>query len=255
MKGAKTEAKQRAKRRLIAMKISLVFAVSGFLILTLSSTILKDWIIIGYGVRFLGKVQLVGQCLSFMSSACVIIYGIPVIKAAREQKKELEQKMRSVQNRSRVLADYAKDSTNPDLTRRRLQQLQDEIPALEDLVMQCLEQMDAMDALQEKQNALIEANDARYLKDTINVLDNVERRICQNFRNVINLCIAADSAESLDEKKVNKYLKDNRKKLSNTKELLKASADWINQYNADEDSDRSEVENWIAVIRDSLRGE
>ena len=79
MKGAKTEAKQRAKRRLIAMKISLVFAVSGFLILTLSSTILKDWIIIGYGVRFLGKVQLVGQCLSFMSSACVIIYGIPVI--------------------------------------------------------------------------------------------------------------------------------------------------------------------------------
>lgn len=239
---------RRTNKVLIA---NIVICAAGVLALILFSTLLKDWIIIGYGVRAFGMARRVSSCVAGFGIGGSLAQGLRLFMANKKQRARQAEK----RNRSRVLADYAKDSTNPDLTRRRLQQLQDEIPALEDLVMQCLEQMDAMDALREKQNALIEANDARYLKDTINVLDNVERRICQNFRNVINLCIAADSAESLDEKKVNKYLKDNRKKLSNTKELLKASADWINQYNADEDSDRSEVENWIAVIRDSLREE
>jgi len=235
--------------------VGAILTACGVLILALASTVMKNWIIIGYGVRALGKVRLVGICLTVLGAVFMAICAIPLIKATRRQKQQLDRKRQSAQNRSRVLADYAQDSTNPDFTRKRLEQLQDEIPELEDLVMQCLEQMDAMDVLQEKQNALIEANDARYLKDTVSVLNNVERRICRNFRNVINLCIAADSVESLDTEKVNKYLRDNRKKLSNTKELLKASADWINQYNAGEDGDRSEVENWITVIRNSLREE
>jgi len=241
------------RRQSAKVIVSTILAACGILVLILSNTAIKNWIIIGYGVRALSKVQLVGGCLTIFGVVLMVISSIPLIRATRKQKQQLDQKLRSEQNRSRVLADYAQNSTNPDLARKRLRQLQAEMPELEDLVIQCLDQMDTMDVLQEKQNALIEANDARYLKDTVSVLDNVERRLCQNFKNVINLCIAADSVESLDEKKVYQYLKDNRKKLSNTKELLRASADWINQYNAGEDSDRSEVENWIAVIRDSLR--
>lgn len=240
---------------MLTTTISVIMAICGLLIVVLSNTLLKDWIIIGYGVRALSKVQIAGSFLCILNLVFMIICNIPMLRAARKRQAQMEQKMRSAEDRSQVLSNYAKDSTNPDFTRKRLEQLREEVPELDDLVMQCLDQMDTMDLLQEKQNALIEANDARYLRDTMSVLDNVERRICRNFRNVINLCIAAESAESLDEKKVNKYLKDNRKKLSDTKELLKASADWINQYNAGEDSDRSEVENWIAVIRDSLREE
>lgn len=245
-----------ANRQHVTMVVvGAILAACGVLALALSSTVMKDWIIIGYGIRVLSKVRLVGICLVALGAMFMIICAIPLIKATRRQKQQLDQRRQSAQSRSQVLANYAHDSTNPDFTRKRLEQLQDEMPELEDLVMQCLEQLDTMDVLQEKQNALIEANDARYLKDTVSVLDNVERRICQNFRNVINLCIAADAIESLDTEKVNKYLRDNRKKLSNTKELLKASADWINQYNAGEDGDRSEVENWITVIRNSLREE
>lgn len=240
-------------RQKTAVIIGAIATICGVLGLILSSTLIKDWIIIGYGVRAISKIRIAGISLTIFGIVFTLISSIPIMKAARRQKRQVEQEARSAQNRSRVLRNYAQDSANPDFTRRRLEQLANETPELTGLVDRCMEQMDIMDTLQLKQEALIEANDARYLSDTVDVLNNVERRICRNFRNIINLCIAAESADSLDARKIDKYLKDNGKKLSDTKELLKASADWINQYNTDEDSDRSEVENWIAVIRESLK--
>lgn len=243
------------KLQVVTFWLSVSIVACGVLTLILSDTLLKDWIIIGYGVRALGSVRTVGIAIIVVGTIFVAIRIVPILKVLRRQQKQREREVTSARNKTRVLDDYAQDSENPDFTRKRLEQLRVETPELNDLVASCLDQMDQMDAIQEKQNALIEANDARYLKDTVAVLNNVERRLCRNFRSVINLCIAAESVDWLDKFKVEKNLSDNRKKLSDAKELLRASVDWINQYDNDADSDRSEVENWIAVIRNSLKEE
>jgi len=174
---------------------------------------------------------------------------------ARKHRQQIhEQELAQKRQQSKILADYAEDSTNPDFTRKRLQQLWKEIPETEELVERCLEQMDRMDRLQAKQEFLIESNSASYLKDTVSVLDNVERRICRNFQSIINLCIATDDIRNLGMEEIENSLHDNEKKLENTTELLKASAKRINQYNADGSENAwDEVESWIAVIRESLK--
>lgn len=246
MKGA-------TKPQIASFLLGSLMVIGGILVLILSNGLFRDWIIIGYGVRALGPVH--GMGIAIIAIGCVLmaIGGIPMLKTRRRQQQQQRRAKLSAQTRSRVLTDYAQDSENPEFTRKRLEQLSAETPQLEGLVTKCLKQMEMMDKLQAKQDALIEANDARYLKDTVMVLNNVERRLCRNFRSVINLCIAAESVERLDATKIERKLDDNRKKLDDAKELLKASADWINQYDSDADSDRSEVENWIAVIRDSLK--
>lgn len=228
--------------------------VIGIMLLILSRTVLKDQLIIRFGVRAIKHIY------TFEFSFSVIIAIFTVWRAVRfwrlqsQNKRRQAQKHEQAKQQAKVVTDYAEDSSNPIFTRRRLQQIAQEMPDLEELIGQCLDQMDRMDKLQMKQEILIETNDARYLKDTVVVLENVESRICRNFRNVINLCIAAEDLKHLDMKKIQKSLDDNEKKLSDTQELLKASVDWINQYNTDsQNSDRSEVENWIAVIRDSLK--
>lgn len=243
------------KLQIVTFWLSFLIIACGALVLILSNTVLKDWVIIGYGVRALGSVRVIGITIIVIGVIFLIIRSVPIIKVLCHQREMQEREAVSARNKSRILNDYAQNSENPDFTRKRLKQLVIESPELEDLVAKCLNQMDVMDTIQAKQNALIEANDARYLKDTVVVLDNVERRLCRNFRSIVNLCIAAESGDCLDNQKIEQKLDDNQKKLDAAKELLNASVDWINQYDSDADSDRSEVENWIAVIRDSLKEE
>lgn len=246
---------QKKKPRRAGLRIGWSLLVGGILVSILCSTTLKDWVIISFGVRQLGVIQLITRLVAVGGGILIGWNGLAFMRIWMAEKQAETQEQAEQQERSRVLQDYVEDNTNPDFTRRRLEQLQLEMPQFEDLVEKCLDQMDRMDRLQAKQQLLIEANDARYLKDTVAVLDKVERRICQNFRVVINLCITADD-EPLDMKQINRSLEDNEMKLGDTKELLKASVDWINQYNADGNiTDRSEVENWITVIRNSLKEE
>lgn len=234
-----------------------VIALSGSIgVFVLSNTFFKDWIIISIGIRAFQLIKIGEMVAIVVSTIFSGVSGIPLIVAMHTRKREQEQKLAQKEKKSRILADYAGDSTNPDFTRERLDQLWQEMPGLEDLVERCLGQMDRMDRLQDRQRVLIESNDARYLKDTVAVLDNVERRLCRNFQNIINLCIAADDIGHLDMKEIERNLSDNEKKLENTNELLKASAKRINQYNAgDDESIWNEVESWITTINESLKGD
>ena len=233
---------------------SIIATIVSALILILSHTAFKDQLIIRFGVREIKNVYNIEIGFLIAMIAFALVRAIKFFKMQSHYRRGREQEREQQRQQAQVLTDYAEDSSNPVFTRRRLEQLWREMPDLEDLIKRCLDQMDRMDKLQTKQEVLIETNDARYLKDTVTVLNNVEGRICRNFRTVINLCVAAEDPRYLDMKKINKSLNDNEKKLSDTQELLKASVDWINQYNADSsNNDRSEVENWVAVIRDSLK--
>lgn len=232
----------------------LTIFVIGMIALLLSKTVLKDWIIICFGVRALKVICNAESALLGGGLSYAILQHAPVIRSLIAERRQRQEEKSRKQQQSQMMVDYMEDSDNPELTRKRLEQLRSEMPELTMLIEQCIQQMDKMDALQEKQSLLIATNDARYLRKTIEVFNNVEGRICRNFRNVINLCIAADGAADIDMKKVDRFLDDNEKKLEDTRRLLKASADWINQYEADErENDCREVENWIAIIRESLK--
>lgn len=111
--------------------------------------------------------------------------------------------------------------------------------------------MNRMDTLQRKQNVLIQTNDAVYLKQTVEVLNGVERRICRNLRSIINMWITVDRYEQLDQADVKALLDDNESKLSDAMQLLDVSRKWVNSYN--ENTDGDEVQLWIKTIEDSLK--
>lgn len=235
------------------MKFGIGIVVMALVLCALMNTVLKDWVVIGFGIRVFGILRNVGFVVLALGLLVALIGAIPFYRELASERYAQQRATAAHRQQSQILSDYAKDSTNPELTRKRLRQLQQEMPSIDQLVERCLAQMDRMDKMQARQNVLIETNDAQYLRKTVEVFDKVERRLCQNFRNVINLCIATDLLDDEDERKINRHLADNDTKLNNAQELLDASVDWINQYNTDSASDRSEVENWIAVIRDSLK--
>lgn len=242
------------KRRKILFRIGIFITICGVLTTAIINTVMKDWLIIGYGIRAYVRTQRISGVIIIIGVLCLLCYGIFVLKWLCKQRRQEKAVQRSRQDRSQVLVNYVADSLNPEYMRKRLELLGQENPEFQTLVNACLKQMDEMDSLQEKQNNLISLNDASYLRETANVLDNVERHICGNLRNIINLCIAADTNDDLDLRKVEQNLNNSQATLSDARSLIRASADWINQYNNDANSsDTSEVERWLSVIRDSLR--
>lgn len=233
-------AEKRLRKKIL--RVGIIATVLSALVLILSGTLLKNWIIIGFGVRFYSGILIVEATIVGFAAVFTLGCSVPLLKEKLHKKQS-----------SQILTRYAEDSENPELAKARLTQLVKELPWTQEIVQQCQEQMRTMDTLQARQETLIKANDAVYLKDTVEVLNNVERRLCRNFQSIINLCIVASSNGGSSAGKINKLLVDNQDKLKNAAELLRVSADWINQYNADSDTDRSEVERWIAVIQTSLR--
>lgn len=236
------------------LALSSVVLGAGALIKILSNTVFRNRIIIEHGVRALSKVQFFGSCMVVVGVLLLIVALMPIIQAILRSRQVRRQETERQTAKARMLASYAEDSDNPELTRKWLEQMRQEMPDYRVVVDECLKQMDRMDDLQDKQEALINMNSAAYLRDTITVLLNVEKHICRNFRNIVNLCIAGNiTFEHGFRSNVQIILENNEKKLNDANELLKASADWINHYNQDKTGDRSELENWIAVIRDSLK--
>lgn len=155
-------------------------------------------------------------------------------------------------------SEYAKDSLNPEKTRVRLEQLRKNNSNLSNLVDRCFEQMDRIDTYQARHKSLLDANEAIYLEDTIEVLDESERRMCQNYRNIINCCILIEDtdsgAEELDYNIINTSLKDNEDELTAISTLLKYSVAYINNYNRNGVSDRSELDAWLKIMKTSMGG-
>lgn len=230
------------KYRLFFLRIGLVVAIVGALLLTLSGTLFKNWIIISFGVRAYGKVLMVEASLGGSGAFFALGCCIPIIGAKIQQERH-----------SRILTQSADDVSTPDFVKARLNQLEKELPWSREIVRQCQDQMFEMDAMQERQEALIAANSATYLQRTVDVFNNVERRICRNFQSIINLYIVAGNIGGLEIDKVCRILNDNRDKLDAADQLLRLSVDWINQYNTDKSADHREVDDWIETIRMSLK--
>lgn len=235
--------------------IGTAILVVGAIICIVSNLMLRDWLIISYGIRTQRLIFNVGR---FILVSGLLVSAISVCLWWRDlyiehQAKKLVQAEQS--REARILQDHMEGRVDPTILRRQFMALAGNGPAYIKIADRAIDQMNRIDSIQSRQQLLIQSNDARYLADTESALIEVEQRIWRNLRHVYNLYIAVDDIETLDTAKVERYISDNEAKLSSAQELVVASADWINQYESDKNSDRSKVESWLATIRESLQEE
>ena len=196
--------------------------------------------------------------LAVIAGSIAGFIGISLLKDIVRDNAVIEKQRQDIFTDKKITEDYQKDSGDAINTRRKLLQIKNTCPGYASLMEKCLSHMDRIDELQRRQKELITQNEAIYLTDTENTLDRVEREICLNFKGIVNQCIIAGETgdeSKLDMDKVMDIIKRNRELLTQSKELLKVSADWIDEYNSRGKGDRSLLESWIKTIRDTIEKE
>lgn len=216
-------------------------------------------LIIAVGIRGVSAISTVSGVVLGTGIAAATGGTVPAIVSSVKKKNETRLLESRHESDMKNLSEYAKDSLNPEKTRVRLEQLRKNNPNLSELVDSCLEQMDKINTYQARHKSLIAANEAIYLQDTIDVINESERRMCQNFRNIINCCILIEndngSVDELDQDIISSSMSDNQEELNAVATLLKYSVAYINNYNRNGVSDRSELDAWLRVMKASIGGE
>lgn len=235
--------------------LNVVIAAGSLILLILTKTILRNWLIIHLGVRKADGLQ-TSIIAFFCIIAIFILIDLALIYRGALKRYRVEAQERDAsKEREKVITDYAKDDKNPLKVRKRLEQLEQEYPQIENLIQRCLGQMDSMDRLQEKQEELIGQNEALYLKQTVDVLERLECQLCENYRSIINLCIADALVSEAERAEIEQVLNENDQKLGYARKMLRASARRINSYNAGNKSGDEEILSWIETLDKALEGQ
>ena len=234
--------------------ILMVLGIAGVVTFSLANSAM----IVAMGIRTLETMMVVAYIAAGVGVGVVAAGAVPAIVESVRKRNGALQLESTRREDMKQFSEYAKDSLNPEKTRIRFEQLRRNNPALSPLVERCLVQMDTIDSYQARHKSLLDANEAIYLEDTIDVIDNCERRMCRNFRNIINCCILVENTgegeEALDRDIVESSLADNRDELESVNTLLKYSVAYINNYNRNGVSDRSELDAWLKVMKSSMGG-
>lgn len=246
------------------MKLLKALRVLGWLLTILGAVgvaaglIASSSLIVALGIRTVTSLTIASFIALGVGAAALIGGSVPLLAQRIKEQNDhrlIEDKRRED---NKNISEYAKDSLNPEKTRMRLEQLRRNNPKLSDLVDKCLRQMDRIDTYQARHRSLLDANEAIYLEDTVEVIDESERRMCQNIRNIINCCILIEDTDSpveeLDQTIIEKSLSDNEEELSAVSTLLKYSVAYINNYNANGVKDRSELDAWLKIMKSSMEG-
>ncbi len=236
---------------------SVSITVAILMIWLLSKVTFRNWLIIRFGVRVSRKVIFVETIALIVSLAILAIQIGFFVKNVTAQKRasrqDEEQRQERERRKARLQKEYADDSTSPELTRQMLEEIRDGTAEMDMLVQECQNYMDTIDLLQKKQGILIRSNNAAYLNETVEVLNRVEIRLCQDIRNIINLCITTEG-EQREQEAIERFLSDAESRIGDARKLLKLSGEWVNSYNEkDSHSNGSEVKLWIKTIDQSLK--
>lgn len=215
-------------------------------------------LIVALGIRTLSALNVAGYIAAGVGVGSFALGTVKGIKQSADEKSNVRRIEKDRQHDREQFSEYAKDSLNPEKTRMRFEQLRRNNPALSNLIDRCIAQMDAIDMYQARHKSLLDANEAIYLEDTIEVIDNSERRMCRNFRNIINCCILVENTgkgeEALDQEIIAASLNENEDELRSVDTLLKYSVAYINNYNRNGVSDRRELDAWLKIMKDSMGG-
>lgn len=174
------------------------------------------------------------------------------LKRKSERKHAEEEKKEQAQTK-RVSRQYADDNLNPENIRRQFDRLQGTNPGEKPLIDRSVLQMDRIDGFQERLNNLLSANQAEYLRDTVDALDIAEEKMCRNYRKLINMLLILEDGKTFGEegrKQALGYLDENDRILEKTRKLLKLAADMINQRGGG--NSRDQLDAWIQSMQESL---
>ena len=213
---------------------------------------------VAIGVRALSMLSVLSYVVAGVGAATFLGGTIPAV-ADRIRQQNDQRLLESDREKDRKnFTDYAHDSLNPEKTRVRLEQLRRNNPNLSQLVDRCIDQLDRMDTYQARHKALLQANEAIYLEDTIEIINQSERRMCRNIRNIINCCILIEDTDKdineLDQGIITGSLADNEEELGEVATLLRYSVAYINNYNRNGVSDRRELDAWLKIMKASTGG-
>ena len=237
--------------------LGIILGVIGLLGIGLLS-LAGSSVIIALGIRTLSALTAAAYVTVGVGAVTLGLGAVAGLRQSAEQKSRYRLQEKTRRQDDMQFSEYARDSLNPKKTRMRLEQLRRNNPSLSGLIDRFLDQMDRMDTYQARHRSLIEANEAIYLQDTIEVIEDSERRMCRNFRNIINCCILVENTdkgeEALDRDIIEASLADNEEELRAVETLLRYSVAYINNYNRNGVSDRSELDAWLKVMKDSMGG-
>lgn len=245
----------KAARKKLFRSAGITVAV--LLIWLLSKTFFSNWLIISFGVRVCHNIFFVETIILVICSIILAIrigFYVKIVNAQKKASRQDEERRQEQERREAQLQkEYANDNASPGLTRRMLEEIRDGTVEMDTLVQECMNHMDTMNLLQKKQGILIRSNNASYLHETVEVLNRVETRLCQDIRSVINLCITTENIQA-DRETIDSFLRDAESRISDARQLLKLSGEWVNSYNEkDNRNDGGEVKLWIKTINQSLK--
>ena len=218
-------------------------------------------LIVNVGVRTIETWHTITITITAIAGTATVLSLIPYTKKAIKLK-QINGKHRQmlddkIKNDKQAFDDYAKDSLNPVLARKRLLNLLEHNPNMSQIINLCIEQMDKMDRYQEKLQTLIDANEAIYLTDTISALDNTEKRMCKNYRSIINcLMLFEDGNETMtdfDNDIITKATTANNEELEAVGKLVRYAVNYINNYEQNGVEDRSELDSWLKIMDTSSK--
>ena len=114
--------------------------------------------------------------------------------------------------------------------------------------------MDVMDDLQDRLKELLDNNGADALRDTENILDDVEQHICRNVRKFINNITILDMKNSRDrEKIINSAVEcseQNQKLLKLTKDFMTSLVEFLNRQG--DSSSEDEINMYKEALTEQL---
>ncbi|MCL2336266.1 MAG: hypothetical protein FWC60_02475 [Firmicutes bacterium] len=219
-------------------------------------------IIIQLGIRTFSMLRMIAVLIAGIGVIVTVIGFGRNIRVYFAQITAAKQIAASREAESRPTLSYSAAAYDPADIRQRLEQLSQKRSDLTGLLKKCIEQMDAMDRRQARLKELLDLNAAEYLRNTEELLGEVEQYLCKNFRKIINRGIvseldddrlfASDGKYATDAELIEAVLADNQRELDNIKKFLADLAELISENH---DNAETTLEAWMSIIRDSLKKE
>jgi len=248
--------------------ICMLLVVGVFALICLALHLVRDSLVIQYGIRFYrglqGGVFAVGGVASLVA---VVWYALDVKKHMDWQKAREAEQARDEAKRQELLLEKAKHKEVLSVSRKmdsvKIRELLSEYAAgkwraLSQSLMQVRMQLDIMDEHQEKLSHLLEVNGADALDNTKDILDQVEQYLCKNVRKALNYLDVADEEVPKDVQLVRDKLEicheDGLKQLQQVQEFLFALAEFLNKQ-GEEDNSMEMLEIYKSTILSSIEGD
>ncbi|MBE5999233.1 MAG: hypothetical protein Q4C02_06865 [Eubacteriales bacterium] len=240
--------------------------------LTLIAAFARIWveqhrqaIIIEKGVSgFRSQAATLTTILVFMAVLTLLIFILEAVRDSAQKKKEephtgdrLSKEARNAGRKARATLSV-QGTLDPEKIRELLlQQAEGEWHRYRGNISLCVGVMDQMTECLDRLDTLLSMNGAETLRDTEDVLRQVQQYICRNMRKVINYLSAVDvdspEAEEGIRQRFTECISDSSKKLDKVNEFLISLSDFLNSQ-GDDTSSLDMLDIYRDTILESIHG-